>query len=863
METLNTTFPSPNSTITRPTIGFFTSGLADQYSYSILNGAITAAEKQNANLVVYSGGELDSPVSDRIYDNVIYDLVDVSTIDALILLTGTLVGFAGPERRAAFFDRYTMTKVSIGVALPNASNVMLDNDVGMRLAIKHLIDVHRLNRIAFIQGPEGNEEANQRFQVYLETLAANSIPFDPELVVQGQFQTEDGIEAIRILMDERKVGFNAIVGANDNMAIGALNELLRRNVPVPRQVAVVGFDDTDDAQALVPSLTTVRQPLYEQGKYAVELALARLRHEEVRNPLVLNTNLIIRQSCGCFSRVAIDHRTTDNFSADKGTLERIWADLRSLNISRLLSGGSSARDDHWIEQIYTSFLEDLATDPPTDSIGNLAITLDSLTHALMLDHAPVAEWQDILDAMRREVTPMLGTHLDLRRRAKNLWQQGRNIISDAIQHAEANKQLQTKIQAQALTEIGEALLTVTNVEDLSRAMSENLPSLDVISCYIATYEDASREWSTLIYLYDRESHQSHSLPKHNQVRFPTNTILLPNNRRFTLLVESLHFGDVQIGFVVLEVENAHAYIYDALRKQISNALHTVSLMQQLEEKHTLLEKTLADLKTTQSMLVHSEKMNALGQMVAGVAHEINNPIAFVNSNVHSMGQTLEEIVSAYNTLETFTRSVLPPEQLPNVDKIRQDSDLDFLVDDTKDMVEQTMGGLKRVKNIVQELRKFSRLDEAEHKLVNLRENIDSTLLVASGQLRNRIEVEVNVDPTLELRCAPAELNQVFLNIIINAAQAIEGTGTITITAQETPLDVTIEIADTGSGIPASVIDHIFDPFFTTKPVGVGTGLGLSISHKIIVDGHKGAISARSEPGKGTTFTIKLPKDSTA
>jgi two-component system NtrC family sensor kinase len=186
--------------------------------------------------------------------------------------------------------------------------------------------------------------------------------------------------------------------------------------------------------------------------------------------------------------------------------------------------------------------------------------------------------------------------------------------------------------------------------------------------------------------------------------------------------------------------------------------------------------------------------------------------------------------------------------------------VDYLVDDTKDLIEQTLNGLRRVKDIVTELRKFSRLDEAEFKVSNLRENIESTLLVASGELRNRISVELNVDPALAFRCAAAELNQVFLNIIMNAAQAIQGKGTITITAYEYDDDVVIEFTDTGGGIPDHVIGHIFDPFFTTKPVGVGTGLGLAISHKIIVDSHKGSISVESNPGAGTKFTIQIPKE---
>ncbi len=279
-----------------------------------------------------------------------------------------------------------------------------------------------------------------------------------------------------------------------------------------------------------------------------------------------------------------------------------------------------------------------------------------------------------------------------------------------------------------------------------------------------------------------------------------------------------------------------------------------------EQAKQQLQDTLSELRMTQTMLVHSEKMNALGQVVAGVAHEINNPIAFVNSNVHSLRGTFAELVEAYNDLEAFARAGAQPAALAGLDKLRQTADVDFLLDDTQDLIDQTLTGLRRVKTIVEELRKFSRLDEAEYKVANLRENVESTLLVASGELRARVAVTVDIDPTLEFRCAPAELNQVFLNIVINAAQAIDGEGQITISAREESNCVVIAFTDSGSGIPPEVIGHIFDPFFTTKPVGTGTGLGLAISHKIIVDGHKGTISADSTPGAGTTFTIRLPKE---
>ena len=278
-----------------------------------------------------------------------------------------------------------------------------------------------------------------------------------------------------------------------------------------------------------------------------------------------------------------------------------------------------------------------------------------------------------------------------------------------------------------------------------------------------------------------------------------------------------------------------------------------------EEARHALEDTLAKLRETQMMLIHSEKMNALGQMVAGVAHEINNPIAFVSSNLHSLGRSLSDIHGAYDQLEALAKEPHVDPPLEDIAQIRQEADLDDTFTDLDDLVSASLQGIGRVKKIVTELRTFSRLDEAELKAVSLAECIQSTLTIADTQLKNRIEVLLEIDHLPDIVCYPAELNQVFLNLILNAAQAIDGAGQINIQGYDAGEELILEFSDTGSGIAPEVIDKIFNPFFTTKAIGVGTGLGLSIAYKIIVDRHKGRIEVRSTPGTGTTFTIHLPK----
>jgi two-component system NtrC family sensor kinase len=261
-----------------------------------------------------------------------------------------------------------------------------------------------------------------------------------------------------------------------------------------------------------------------------------------------------------------------------------------------------------------------------------------------------------------------------------------------------------------------------------------------------------------------------------------------------------------------------------------------------------LEKKLEELKNTQATLVHSAKMASLGQLVAGVAHELNNPIGFIYSNITHLKEYVEKIQKVWVAVE----------KNPNeVESIKKEVDFDYIMEDLPKLISSCEDGAKRTRDIVLGLRNFSRLDEAQLKKVDLKEGLQNTLKLLASELKNKIIVHEEYGKLDLVRCYASQINQVFMNIISNAAQAIEKEGDIWIKTWQEDNLAFVSIRDSGPGIPREAFDKIFDPFFTTKPVGKGTGLGLSISYGI-VQKHGGEILVESQPGHGTTFIVKVP-----
>ena len=296
-----------------------------------------------------------------------------------------------------------------------------------------------------------------------------------------------------------------------------------------------------------------------------------------------------------------------------------------------------------------------------------------------------------------------------------------------------------------------------------------------------------------------------------------------------------------------------------LKKYTENLEHLVKeRTEELEKQNAELEKTLHELSDAQQQLLQSEKMASIGQLAAGVAHEINNPIGFVHSNLNTMRKFNSRVVALLDTLkkESGNAAGLTGEAFG---KIWSESKVERLLPELETMISESMDGTQRVRTIVSDLKNFSNIDRAQIQDASLEAGLDSTLNIVWNEIKYNATVEKEYGNVPPVSSNPQQLNQVFLNLLVNAAHAIkQPPGKITIRTKSLDKErVAVEVQDNGCGIPPDIKKRIFDPFYTTKPIGEGTGLGLSISYRIIKE-HGGEIQVESEVGVGTTFRVILP-----
>ncbi|WP_206057518.1 sensor histidine kinase [Nitrincola schmidtii] len=300
-------------------------------------------------------------------------------------------------------------------------------------------------------------------------------------------------------------------------------------------------------------------------------------------------------------------------------------------------------------------------------------------------------------------------------------------------------------------------------------------------------------------------------------------------------------------------------IQDATQTALTQ-MKLAKTLNKLNQEHKQLHTLNQQLKEAQSQLVQNEKMAAVGQLAAGVAHEINNPMSFIKSNIECLQHYTQRLVEMGHYLESLLQKQEDQQIIVSLMRQKEALDIEQIEEELPELINETLDGAKRIQDITGSLRDFSRLDSSEWQLADIHEGLESTLKIVNHEIKYTVnEIVKDFGKLPKIYCLPSQLNQVFLNLLVNASHAIDKDGKIIIETRflEDSNQITIRITDNGAGIPKTILSKIFDPFFTTKEIGTGTGLGLSISYGII-QAHQGSIEVNSTIDQGTSFLITLP-----
>jgi len=544
--------------------------LEDKYQNAVMLGIHEAARRMDVDLLIFTGGVLDSPQRQGRQRNSVYRLPQASNLDGLLVMTGAIGNYVTVQRMAEFCRQFhPLPMCSIAVRLPGMPSVLVDNAAGMREAVEHLVDIHGARRIAFIRGPESNDEAAVRFEAYRQVLAESGISYDPDLVAIGDFQRMGGAAAMAQLV-ERPGAIDAVIAANDAMALGALDVLRLNGMKVPEQVAVVGFDDIEEVRYSTPPLTTVRQPLAEQGRRAVELLLGQIRGSRTLQSTVLHTELVARRSCGCFSHDSASHTVT---AADSGpaSAQRYFDRHRGdvlVELDKAARGDEAGVVGGWAERLVDALLSDLAN---VEGKEFYAVLDDLLTEAAGRG-AELSSWHDVVTTLRGQALRALLSDPSRLARAEELLQQARMLVANAVERSQATQRLLMERWMRTLSESGDSPAAALEFEGLAKWVARKLPGLQITSCYVALYEGENMDQARLLLAHDDQRHSAAAVPG----AFAASELVpegwLSGHRRRSLVVEPLFVRQQQLGYAIFEMGPRTGVIYEALREQISAGL---------------------------------------------------------------------------------------------------------------------------------------------------------------------------------------------------------------------------------------------------------------------------------------------------
>ncbi|MBN1780574.1 substrate-binding domain-containing protein [bacterium] len=811
----------------RPAIHLITHNLTDLYGQLLLSGVADSAHDHHADLFCFVGRDLNSPRQYDAQSNIVYQLAAQKKVDGLIYSGGIVSNFTPRKQVESFFRIYPdIPKVSIAVELKNVVSVLIDNVESMKKLLRHLVEDHGCRRIAYITGPGENMEVYQRFKAYCEVLLNHQIPLDPNLVVEGDFEAPSGELAVQTLLDDRKMKFDALVAANDNMAAGALEALIRRGVRVPHDIAVAGFDDFGASAITTPPMTTIRQPIYEMARKAVELLMDQIGGKKIHTQQTLfPTELVIRESCGCFpfskmstTRMSVIH------SAVVGDIRKLTQKNFMSQLLKELRKEFSVPELNRLDMLIKALVKDLYDASSSEFVR----ALNSHLQSSIFRAETRLDWQSKITIIQKYLNVLISDR-SLLIRISEMMDQARSLISHTAERLSRQEKARLLKEFHLIREASESLMMSFDFDTMTEILEENLAHLGVKGCYLALYEEP---------VIGEAGHIPSPAPVarlkfalNGQIRYRSrgkgfrfrSSELVPGKFRDTghpaaLIVEPLYTRYEHFGFIVFEPSPVISGLtLEALRAQISNALKGASLAGRLSVAQQCIREQAGDVETARQ---------ELEQFAYIVSHDLQEPLRMVTSYG--------------GLLERKTASTLDP--------------------DARDFLSYMTDGARRMQTLLHGLLQYARITSraSSFETIPLKAAADRAITSLQDRIRDRKGL-ISVGRLPSVHGDPAQLELIFFNLLDNSLKFSKKKPVIQIAARKRKDAWIIDIRDNGIGIDKMYHEQIFSVFqrLHHRDQYSGTGMGLAVCKKI-VERHGGRIWVESAKHKGSLFRFTLP-----
>ena len=656
--------PTSKKSEERKTIGVFISRVGRAWGLEFMAGISDAAEAHDVNLIIFVGGK-PIPIITPGHIQASYGLYDLARTEQIsgIILSGDL-GYGLSSRDLKEFCEYyaRIPLVANALQVNGVPSLLADNVQGMRSLVRHLIKEHHYKKIAFVRGPLHQIESEQRFLGYKQELAAHGIDLDESLIANGDFTPESGRTAIETLLDERKLHPDAIVCANDRMAIGALEALQLRDIPVPGKIALTGFEDVREARSLSVPLTTVRQSSYELGKQSVELLLRRINGEkDTPESIVTPTRLVVRWSCGCLpdstSKAIVEkhdvaktsHLETKQHAAVFSMLGAAEIDGTTAYAEEFQAAAANAWD------ILLSALQD------DEQRQNFLGAIETLISGLSSQTEDPSIWHNVISALRKHALAGL-RDAESTLRAENLFQQARMLIGEIAQRLQSLRRLRAEKQEELLQAFSFSIAPAMSLDEIGISVKKHLPLLEIERLYIMFYADMVMPESTLVPPSDNYrllmqfDEGGFNMPA-DQPKWATGFLIprgkTPEDRRYTAIVMPLSLAQNRFGFMWTERGPHDWEVYSRLRNLLSSALLRTMLVEQRTVAQKQVERLLVESKQRETELANAK------ELADSIAHE--NAILYTSEQQRRRGA--EALANAARSISTLNKLDEVPGQI--------------------------------------------------------------------------------------------------------------------------------------------------------------------------------------------------------